>query len=124
MSREQSDIMMLESPFHSRVAAANELNEWDCWAGYTTPTAYFDVELEYFAVRSTTGVFDLSPMNKYQITGPDAQAYLDRVMTRNIGKINVGRVGYSVWCDDAGQVMDDGTIFRLAENEYRLCAWL
>ncbi len=123
MSRAQNDIMMLESPFHSRVAAANELNAWDGWAGYTTPTAYFDVELEYFAVRSTTGVFDLSPMNKYRITGPDAQAYLDRVMTRNISKIGIGRVGYSVWCDDAGQVMDDGTIFHLAENDYRLCAY-
>ncbi len=123
MSREQSDIMMQESPFHSRVAAANELNAWSCWSGYTTPTAYFDVELEYFAIRSTTGVFDLSPMNKYRITGPDAQAYLDRVMTRNITKISVGRVGYSVWCDDAGQVMDDGTIFRLGEADYRLCSY-
>ncbi len=122
-NKEQSDVMMLTTPFHSRVAAANELNEWDGWAGYTTPTKYFDVELEYFAVRSTTGVFDLSPMIKYSITGPDAQAYLNRVMTRNISKIGVGRVGYSVWCDDAGQVMDDGTIFRLAENEYRLCAY-
>ena len=123
MSKSKGDIMMLETPFHSRVAAANELNAWDGWSGYTTPTAYFDVELEYFAVRSATGVFDLSPMNKYRITGPDAQAYLDRVMTRNISKIRVGRVGYSVWCDDAGQVMDDGTIFHLADNDYRLCAY-
>jgi aminomethyltransferase len=123
MNRQQGDIMMLQTPFHSRVAALNELNEWDGWAGFTTPTAYFDVELEYFAVRSTTGVFDLSPMNKYRITGPDAQAYLDRMMTRNIGKISVGRVGYSVWCNDAGQVLDDGTIFRLGECDYRLCSY-
>ncbi|MBT4522629.1 MAG: aminomethyl transferase family protein [Halieaceae bacterium] len=123
MSRKQGDTMMLETPFHSRVALANELNLWEAWSGYTTPSAYFDVELEYFAVRSAAGVFDLSPMNKYRITGPDAGAFLNRLVTRDVGKIGVDRVGYTVWCDNAGQVMDDGTIFHLAENDYRLCAY-
>ena len=123
MMKRSDDTMMLTTPFHSRVAAACELNCWGNWKGYTTPNAYFDVELEYFAVRSTTGVFDLSPMNKYRITGPDAQAYLNRLITRDVAKIKVGRVGYTVWCDDAGQVLDDGTIFHLAENDYRLCAY-
>jgi aminomethyltransferase len=118
-----NDIMMLKTPFHSRVAEMNELNAWEDWMGYTTPSAYFDVELEYFAVRSTTGVFDLTPMNKYRITGADAEAYLNRLVTRNVSKIRQGRVGYTVWCDDAGQVMDDGTIFHLGENDYRLCAY-
>ena len=57
------DTMMLHTPFHSRVAAACEVNCWGDWKGHTTPNAYTDVELEYFAIRSTTGVFDLSPMN-------------------------------------------------------------
>ena len=117
------DTMMLKTPFHSRVEKLNELNAWEDWMGYTTPSAYYDVELEYFAVRSTTGVFDLTPMNKYRITGPDAEAYLNRLVTRNVSKIRLGRVGYTVWCDDAGQVMDDGTIFHLAENDYRICAY-
>jgi aminomethyltransferase len=115
--------MMLRTPFHSRVAAACELNDWGSWKGYTTPRAYTDMELEYFAIRSTAGVFDLSPMNKYRITGPDAGAYLNRLVTRDVSKIGVGRVGYTVWCNDAGQVMDDGTIFHLGENDYRLCAF-
>ena len=123
MSDKRDDTMMLTTPFHSRVAAACELNCWGNWMGYTTPNAYVDVELEYFAVRSTTGVFDLTPMNKYRITGPDAEAYLNRLVTRDVSKIRVGRVGYTVWCDDAGQVMDDGTIFHLADNDYRLCAY-
>ena len=123
MSDKSDDTMMLTTPFHSRVAAACELNCWGNWMGYTTPNAYVDVELEYFAVRSTTGVFDLTPMNKYRITGPDAEAYLNRLVTRDVSKIRVGRVGYTVWCDDAGQVMDDGTIFHLADNDYRLCAY-
>lgn len=123
MSAGSDDTMMLHTPFHSRVAAANEMNCWGNWMGYTTPNAYTDVELEYFAIRSTTGVFDLTPMNKYRITGPDAEAFLNRLVTRDVSKIRVGRVGYSVWCDDAGQVMDDGTIFHLGDNDYRLCAY-
>ena len=117
------DIMLLPTPFHSRVEAMCDMNDWGNWMGYTTPNAYFDVELEYFAIRSTTGVFDLSPMNKYLITGPDAEAYLNRIVTRNVSKLGINRVGYAVWCNDAGQVMDDGTIFRLGEQDFRLCSY-
>jgi aminomethyltransferase len=69
-------------------------------------------------------------MTKYRIKGPDALAYLDRLVTRDMTKIRPGRVAYAVWCDDQGQVIDDGTIFHLKEGEYRLCsqerhaAWL
>jgi len=123
MSDVSRDTMLLTTPFHSRVEAMCDLNDWGNWMGYTTPNAYFDVELEYFAVRSTTGVFDLSPMNKYRVTGPDAQRYLDRLITRDVSKIGVDRVGYAIWCDDNGQVMDDGTIFRLGEQDYRICSY-
>ncbi len=115
--------MMLETPFHSRVKELCQITDWGNWMGFTTPNAFFDVELEYFAVRSTTGVFDLSPMNKYRITGPDAEAYLNKMVTRNVSKIGLNRVGYTVWCNDAGQVMDDGTIFRLGPNDFRLCSY-
>jgi aminomethyltransferase len=60
-------------------------------------------------------------MVKYGIAGADATRYLDRLMTRNIAKLRPGRVAYAVWCDDAGLMIDDGTVFRLAEQEYRLC---
>ena len=123
MTTGSDDTMMLTTPFHSRIAAACELNCWGDWMGYTTPNAYTDVELEYFAVRNAAGVFDLTPMNKYRITGTDAEAYLNRLVTRDVSKIGIGRVGYTVWCDEAGQVMDDGTIFHLAENDYRICAY-
>lgn len=123
MNAKSDQTMMLHTPFHSRVAAACELNDWGSWKGYTTPRAYTDVELEYFAIRNAAGVFDLSPMNKYRIRGPDAEAYLNRLVTRDVSKVRVGRVGYTVWCNDAGQVMDDGTIFHLGENDYRICAY-
>lgn len=111
------------SPFHVRTAAANRLHRWHSWKGFAVSDAYDDPELEYFACRNTAGVFDLSPMSKYRITGPDALDYLDRLVTRNMQKVAVGRVAYVVWCDDAGQVLDDGTVFHLAESDFRLCAY-
>ena len=123
MNAPERNTMLLTTPFHSRVEAMCDVNDWGNWMGYTTPNAYFDVELEYFAIRSTTGVFDLSPMNKYRITGPDAEAYLNRMVTRDVSKIRVNRVGYAVWCNDAGEVMDDGTIFRLGKDDFRLCSY-
>ncbi|MEK9529586.1 MAG: aminomethyltransferase family protein [Gammaproteobacteria bacterium] len=123
MNAPERHTMLLTTPFHSRVEAMCDVNDWGNWMGYTTPNAYFDVELEYFAIRSTTGVFDLSPMNKYRITGPDAEAYLNRMVTRDVSKIRVNRVGYAVWCNDAGEVMDDGTIFRLGQDDFRLCSY-
>ena len=117
------ETMMLKTPFHSRCEAACEINMWEDWKGYTSAQAYTEVEKEYFAVRNATGVFDISPMMKYRITGPEAGEYLNRLVTRDMRKINVGRVAYAIWCDDDGKVMDDGTIFRLGENDYRLCAY-
>ena len=112
----------LQTPFHSRYAALDRLNQWHEWKGYTVPDAVYCEETEYFAIRNATAVFDLSPMTKYRITGPDACDYLNRLVTRDIARIKPGRVAYAVWCDDAGQVMDDGTIFHLREGEYRLCS--
>ena len=122
MMRPHDDRRMLHTPFHSRVAAACETNEWEDWKGYTTPLSYTDVELEYFAIRNTCAVFDLTPMTKYRITGADAGAYLDRLVTRNLAKLAIGQVMYVCWCNDAGQVLDDGTLFRLGEDDYRLCS--
>ncbi len=113
---------VLKTPFHDRVAAACESNLWEHWSGYTTPSEYHSVELEYFAARNAAAVFDLSPMTKYRISGPDAHAYLNRLVTRDLSKLRTGRVMYCVWCNDQGQVMDDGTIFRLDEQEFRLCS--
>ena len=91
MTSPDRNLMLLTTPFHRCIADVCELNDWGVWMGYTTPNAYFDVELEYFAIRSTTGVFDLSPMNKYRITGPDAEAYLNRMVTRNVSKLGINR---------------------------------
>lgn len=110
------------SPFHSRMEPLNRLKQWGRWGDYLSVPAYFCSSLEYFACRNTCGVFDLSSMVKHRITGPDAEAYLNRLVTREVGKIKPGRVGYTVWCTDEGQAIDDGTIFHLREGDYRLCS--
>jgi len=110
------------TPFHSRTAPANTLNLWHRWRDHTVADAYFDVSLEYTALRNACAVFDLSPMTKHRISGADALPFLNRLVTRDVSKIQPGRVGYCVWCDDGGQVIDDGTIFHFANAEYRLCS--
>ena len=57
-------------------------------------------------------VFDISPMVKYRIEGPDAEAFLNRLTLRDVTKLKPGRVHYTAWCDDDGHVLDDGTLFR------------
>jgi aminomethyltransferase len=110
------------TPFHPRTSQLNVLNEWHRWKDYTTADAFYDEALEYSAIRNACAVFDLSPMTKHRITGPDALAFLNRLVTRDVAKIKPGKVGYTVWCDDNGQVIDDGTIFHLREGDYRLCS--
>ncbi len=120
----------LESPFYSRLKALDTVNEWHQWKGYTAANELYCADTEYFAIRNATAVFDLTPMTKYRIEGPDALAYLNRLVTRDMSRVAPGRVAYALWCDDEGQVIDDGTIFHLREGEYRLCsqerhyAWL
>ncbi len=110
------------SPFYSRQEPLNHLKEWGRWADYLSPVAYTCSGVEYFACRNTCTVFDLTPMTKYHISGKDALPYLNRLVTRDVSKIKPGRVGYSVWCADDGQVIDDGTIFHITEGVYRLCS--
>lgn len=110
-----------QTPFHPRTAAENRLNDWGPWAGYTTALSFGDTAMEHSAIRNGASVYDLCPMVKYRVTGRDAAAYLDRLTVRNASKLSVGGVHYTIWCDDAGKVIDDGTLFRLGQTDYRIC---
>ena len=65
----------LRSPFYPRQADLDRLNTWHEWKGYSSADGFYDTTLEYFSIRNSTGVFDLTPMTKYRITGPDALEY-------------------------------------------------
>jgi aminomethyltransferase len=112
---------LLTTPFHDRARAASIVDQFVPWAGYTTVDVYTTVEQEYFAIRNACSVYDLTPMVKYRITGPDAENYLNRLVTRDVRRIKPGRVAYSVWCNDDGHLIDDGTIFRPSATEFLLC---
>ena len=73
------------SPFYSRQKEHNQLKEWSRWSDYLSVPAYWCESMEYFAGRSTCGVFDITPMIKHLVSGPDALPYLDRLMTRDAG---------------------------------------
>ena len=100
------------------------------WMGFAAASVLDSVEFEYFAIRNQATVFDISPMMKYRIAGPDAEAVVNRLVTRDIRKLKPGRVAYVIWCDEDGNVVDDGTVFRFSQTEFRLCcqepqlAWL
>ncbi|MEW9837482.1 aminomethyltransferase family protein [Mesorhizobium marinum] len=113
--------LRLDTPFQPRIDALMKRNDWYSWGGYRAPNSLWDEELEYFAIRSQASLFDISPMVKYRIEGPDAEAFLNRITLRDVAKLRSGRVHYTAWCDDEGHVLDDGTLFRLADNRFRLC---
>ncbi len=112
---------LLKTPFHTRTEAANKLNRWGPWAGYMTASCFGDMDMEYTAIRNGASVYDLCPMVKYRITGPDAPDYLNRLTLRDAAKLPVGSVHYTAWCDDEGKVLDDGTLFRHGPQDYLIC---
>lgn len=109
------------TPFQPRLDALMQKADWYDWAGHRAPGSFWDEELEYFAIRSQAALFDISPMTKYRIEGPDAEAVCDRLTLRDVTRLKPGRVHYTAWCDDDGHVLDDGTLFRLSATRFRLC---
>ena len=113
------------TPFHSRTSTLNEGQRWDDWEGFLAASMYgLDPIVEYNAVRLGCGLFDVSPLHKYEVRGPDAQALLQRMVVRNLSPSRPGRGFYTVWCDDNGKVVDDGAVFHIAENHLRLTSTL
>ncbi|MBP7691103.1 MAG: aminomethyltransferase family protein [Anaerolineales bacterium] len=113
--------MLRGTPFHSRTAPLNQSQSWRRWSGYLAAGAYeLSAEREYWAVRNAAALFDVSPLHKYLITGRDAARLLNHVVTRDLARCAVGQVLYTPWCDEAGKVLDDGTVARLDEHSFRL----
>ncbi|HJW75309.1 MAG TPA: aminomethyltransferase family protein, partial [Thermoleophilia bacterium] len=115
--------MLRQTPFHPRTAALCEGLNWRRWAGYVVASSYeLQHDREYHAIRTAAAMLDISPLYKYLVTGPDAATLLDRVVTRDVSRCQVGQVLYTPWCDSKGKQIDDGTLARLAESVFRLTA--
>lgn len=93
------------------------------WAGYYAVCAYDTYhEREYYALRHAAGLIDVSPLFKVDVQGPRAAEFLSHLTVRDVTRLQVGQVTYACWCDERGKVVDDGTIWRLADQDYRLTA--
>ncbi len=108
-----------ETAFHA--CFARHTRDFVEYNGYWLPNTFTNhgTIAEYWAVREKAAVMDLSPLRKYEVTGPDAEALLQLCVTRNIKKLSVGQVVYTAMCYEHGGMIDDGTIYRLGEMNFR-----
>lgn len=115
-----ADVQMTkETAFHQHFAALTR--NYTEYRGYWLPQRFNNdgaIE-EYWAAREKCVVLDLSPLRKFEVTGPDAEALLQYCLTRDIRKLSVGQVVYTAMCYDNGGMIDDGTVFRLGQNNFR-----
>ncbi len=108
-----------ETGFHTRTSAlTGRMTEYN---GYWLPTSYDNLGsvAEYWACREKAAVMDLSPLRKFEILGPDAEALLQATMTRDIRRLGDGQVVYTAMCNETGGMLDDGTVYRLAQDNFR-----
>ena len=108
-----------ETAFHPRLSTMTR--NYTEYRGYWLPNRFNNdgpIE-EYWACREKAVVMDLSPLRKFEVTGPDAEALLQYCLTRDIRKLSPGQVVYTAMCYENGGMIDDGTVFRLAQNNFR-----
>lgn len=112
-------IMTRQSAFHDNFAALTR--DFVEYRGFWLPNSFpgCDPVESYWACREGVVAMDLSALRKFEVTGPDAEALLDWVLTRDVSKLGVGQVVYSAMCYPHGGMIDDGTLFRLGAQTFR-----
>jgi len=89
------------------------------FAGWEMPVQYGDgIRAEHLAVRNASGIFDVSHMGEVETSGPDAEAYLQRIHSNDVSKLAIGGAQYALLCDEDGGVLDDLFTYRLAPDRY------
>jgi aminomethyltransferase len=111
--------MTKQTAFHSRTSKLTK--HFDEYRGYWVPTEFegWGARAEYLACRESVAVMDLSPLRKFEVVGPDAEALLQYALTRNVRRLAVGEIVYSAACFETGGMVDDGTLFRMGEQAFR-----
>ena len=120
MSVYPAETITIGSPFHSRTAPLNQTTWWYGWNGYLIPDVYTDPIGELSAVREAAAVIDMSPLPKFEISGPDAPQLIDYLITRDSSKLEVNQIFYTPLCNEQGKLIADGLVFRIDEITYRL----
>ena len=108
-----------ETGFHSRTSQhTRNFTEYEGYWLANSYTKYGAID-EYWACREGVVAIDLSALRKYEVTGPDAELLLQTCVTRDIRRLAVGQVVYTAMCYENGGMIDDGTVFRLGQNNFR-----
>src|SRR5947207_767999 len=89
---------------------------WEMPVMYSGPPA--PIKAEHVAVRTAVGMFDVSHMGEIETSGPDAEAFLQRILSNDVSKIAAGGAQYSVLCREDGGVLDDLFTYRLGSSSY------
>jgi len=108
-----------ETGFHARTA--EHTRNFVEYEGFWLANSYTQhgAQAEYWACREKAAMIDLSPLRKYEVTGPDAEELMQTCLTRNVRKLADGQVSYTAMCYDTGGMIDDGTVFRLGRENFR-----
>jgi aminomethyltransferase len=88
------------------------------FAGWEMPVQYEGIKQEHIAVRTGAGKFDVSHMGEIETSGPDAERFLQRLLSNDVSKLAIGGAQYSVLCREDGGVLDDLFTYRLDESRY------
>ncbi|MCY3617483.1 MAG: aminomethyl transferase family protein [Acidimicrobiaceae bacterium] len=110
------------TPFHESTSARCESPWWFGWGGYVVPDVYSDPHAELDAIRSGVAMCDMSPIPRYEVSGPDAQACMDYLIPRDVSKMGVGHAWYTPWCSPEGKVAVDGIVFRFEHDRFVMSA--
>ena len=86
------------------------------FAGWSMPVQYGSIVEEHQATRRAAGLFDVSHMGRLRFDGPEAAAFLDRLLTRKVVGMGPGKIRYSLVCNDSGGILDDVLVYHLQEH--------
>ena len=90
------------------------------FAGWHMPVQYSGLIAEHYSVRSRAGIFDVSHMGEFLVSGPQATDFLEYVLTNSVATLRCGRSQYTLICNDSGGVIDDAMLYRLNDHEFLL----
>ncbi|MBV9047309.1 MAG: aminomethyltransferase family protein, partial [Solirubrobacterales bacterium] len=112
-------VLTRETAFHPRTSELTE--SFVEYRGYWLAHCFNNEDpiSEYWACREKLAIMDLSPLRKWEILGPDAETLIQRTITRDARKLSIGQVVYTALCNETGGMIDDATVFRLGENNFR-----
>lgn len=106
--------------FNEYLSSSIEDEHYINWNQYLLPGDYGDAESEYFAIRNSCAIFDVSPLRKYRIQGVGSGEFLDRLLTRPVTGAPLMRGIYVIFCNNDGSLKDDAILHKYADDDYLL----